>query len=101
VSRIRWTPQASTDLDAAYQYISRDSPANARALVIRLFTALDQLESFPQSGRVVPEFGMSELRELIRGSYRLVYRVRGETVELLTIHHASRPLPPDLKTGAV
>jgi hypothetical protein len=34
--------------------------------------AIEQLEDFPQSGRVVPEFGRPEFRELIRGSYRIV-----------------------------
>ncbi|MDP3772861.1 MAG: type II toxin-antitoxin system RelE/ParE family toxin [Gemmatimonadales bacterium] len=100
MSRIRWTVQASSDLDAIHEFISRDSPASARALVGRLLAAIDQLESYPQSGRVVPEFGNSAIRELVRGAYRVVYRLRGEGIELVRIHHAARPLPPDLTLSA-
>lgn len=99
MSRIRWTPQASSDLDSIHEYISRDSPASAQALVGRLLAAVDQLETYPQSGRVVPEFADSAVREVVRGAYRVVYRLRGEAVELLRLHHASRPLPPDLTSN--
>jgi toxin ParE1/3/4 len=96
VSRIHWTPLASEDLASIHQYISRDSTAAAQTVVVRLFAAIEQLADFPQSGRVVPEFGRPELRELVRGSYRIVYRVRDAGVQLIRIHHAARPLDPDV-----
>ena len=100
MSRIHWTPQASGDLDDIHEYVKRDSPAAATALVVRLLTAIDQLESFPQSGRTVPEFNNPLIRELIRGSYRIVYRLWQRDVQLLRIHHAARPLAPDLTSSA-
>jgi toxin ParE1/3/4 len=100
VSRIHWTPLASDDLAGIHQYISRDSTAAAQTVIGRLVTAIEQLETFPQSGRVVPEFGRPELRELVRGSYRIVYRVRDEDVQLIRIHHAARPLSADAAAGA-
>lgn len=100
MSRVHWTPQASKDLDAIYQYVSRDSPGYAAILVARLIVAVDQLEQFIESGRVVPEVGDSTLRELIRGPYRLVYRIRQGHAQVITVHHAARPLPPDLGSGA-
>ena len=100
MTRIRWTLQASSDLDAIYEYVSRDSPAAASTLVVRLLASIDQLEPYPQSGRAVPEFANPVIRELVRGSYRVVYRLREREVQLLRIHHAARPLPPDLETSA-
>lgn len=100
MSRVHWTPQASEDLDAIHAYISRDSPGYARALVARLIVAVDQLEAFPESGRIVPEVGDPAVRELLRGSYRIVYRVRDGDAEIITVHHAARPLPPDVGSGA-
>ena len=64
-------------------------------MVVRRFAAIEQLADFPQSGRVVPESGRLELRELVRGSYRIVYRVRDGGVQLIRIHHSARPLDPD------
>ena len=48
------------------------------------------LENFPLSGRVVPEFATDELRELIIGSYRMIYYVVSDKrIDILTIHHSS------------
>jgi toxin ParE1/3/4 len=96
VSRVHWTPQASGDLDAIHEYVSRDSPGYAAVLAARLIVAVDQLEQFIESGRIVPEVGDPMLRELIRGPYRLVYRIRDGDAQIVTVHHAARPLPPDL-----
>ena len=58
----------------------------------RLFDAAGRLELFPLSGRVVPEVGREDVRELIVGGYRVVYQVRGEEAEILAVTHAARPL---------
>ena len=100
MSRIRWTPQAGDDLAGIHEYLSRDSSSAALAVVARVFAAIEQLESFPQSGHVVPEFARPDLRELIRGQYRIVYRVLEGNVQLIRIHHAARPLGPDAAAGA-
>ena len=59
----------------------------------RLFDATQRLESFPLSGRVVPELDRSDVRELIIGEYRIVYRLWAETATLLTVFRSSRLLP--------
>ncbi len=100
MSRIHWTLQASSDLEEIFEYVKKDSPAAAVAVVTQLVTAIDQLESYPQSGRTVPEFDNPAIRELIRGSYRVVYRLWQSDVQLVRIHHAARPLPPDLVSSA-
>jgi plasmid stabilization system protein ParE len=51
---------------------------------------------FPLSGRIVPELGRDDVREIILGEYRIVYRVKGETVLLVTVFRSSRLFPPAL-----
>jgi len=96
VTAVRWTPQASDDLQAIYDFIARDSPHYAQLTVEDLLAAIDRLEQFPLMGRHVPERSREDLRELIKPPYRIVYRV-GEIVKILTIFRASRLFPRDLK----
>lgn len=44
----------------------------------------------PQSGRVVPEIKDPTVREVIQGSYRIVYRLIREEIHIITVHHAAR-----------
>ena len=57
--------------------------------------AVDRVAAFPHSGRMVPELGDPAVREIILGNYRLVYRRKARTVELLTVYHGSRLLDPN------
>ena len=49
----------------AAKYIARDKPAAARAWLEGIFDAVDRLEAFPQSGRMVPEIAAPEYREIV------------------------------------
>jgi addiction module RelE/StbE family toxin len=90
---VRWTPQALEDLEAIRLYVARDSVQYAALLVERLFNAVDRLEAFPESGRIVPEFQRRDLREVILGSYRIVYRLHAERAVILTVFHGARLFP--------
>ncbi|HLG16619.1 MAG TPA: type II toxin-antitoxin system RelE/ParE family toxin [Blastocatellia bacterium] len=94
---VRWTTQAQADLAAIRAFISQDSPHYAGVIVSRLIAATDRLVPFPESGRVVPEFGNSSIREVIQPPYRVVYRLVGrDEVHILTVHHSSRRFPQAL-----
>jgi toxin ParE1/3/4 len=94
VTEVRWTERAVEDLAAIKAFISQESPAYALAVVGRLYQAVGQLAQFPDSGRIVPEHARSEIRELVRPPYRIVYRRRPELVEILLVFRSSLPLPP-------
>lgn len=94
---IRWTEQAQSDLAAIHAFICQDSPHYASVTVRQLIAAVDQLSIFPESGRAVPEFEDPHVREIVRRTYRIVYRlVAGNQVHVLTIHRGSRQLPAQL-----
>jgi len=90
VARLRWTSQAIADLEAIGDFIARDAPSVAQVVARQLVEAVERLEVFPRSGRVVPEVGRDDVREIIFGSYRIVYVVNEEDVNILTVFHASR-----------
>jgi len=54
---------------------------------------VDRLRQFPASGRVVPERGDPTIREVLVGSYRIVYRLVNETAQVLTVFHGARLFP--------
>jgi plasmid stabilization system protein ParE len=75
------------------EYIAKDNPAAAEAWVISIFTKVERLASLPESGRIVPEINNANFRELIHGNYRIIYRIEGKTICILTIRHAKQLLP--------
>jgi len=94
MAEIRWTPQAADDLEAIYLFIARDSPKLADAFADRVLRATDRLAEFPRSGRILPELGIENIREIVVGNYRVIYRLHPESVQLLTVHHGARMLDP-------
>ncbi len=63
-----------------------------------VLAAVGRLANFPNSGRVVPEIKDPGIREILLGSYRIVYRVKGDLLELLTVYHGARLLDPSRLT---
>ena len=90
--KIIWTEYAVEDLRFIHEYISKDSKRYADRFIEKLFERVDQLESFPKSGRVVPEFNSDSIRELIEGNYRIVYKISSSQVAIIRVHHAARQL---------
>ncbi|MBI3683810.1 MAG: type II toxin-antitoxin system RelE/ParE family toxin [Acidobacteria bacterium] len=89
---MRWSPQAADDLEAICLFIARDARQVAAAFADRVLRATDQLAHFARLGRIVPEFGIESIREIIVGSYRVIYRTCDEDVQILTVHHGARLL---------
>lgn len=90
--KILWTEPAIEDLRNLHAYIARDSEIYASNFVQRIITAVDKLTNFPRLGRMVPEAEQEAVRELIYQNYRIIYRIKGELVEILTVLHGRRDL---------
>ncbi len=90
---INWTDFAVQDLQDIYAYIAKDSKYYADRYIDKLIERVDQLITQPKSGRVVPEFGVLTIRELIEGNYRIVYQINNSSsISILRIHHSAREL---------
>jgi plasmid stabilization system protein ParE len=66
------------------------APSYAAALIASISSSMDPITDFPMSGRVVPEFARSELREVISENYRIVYSVLAGDVFVLGVFHGAR-----------
>lgn len=89
-SKIYWTRQAREDLRAVRAHIARDAPATASAYTRKLRLSVGRLRQFPHSGEVVPEIGREDLREVLQGNYRVIYRVADRRVDILAVFHSAR-----------
>ena len=99
MAQVVWTGPAAEDLRQVHQFIARDSKQYASITVRRIRETVARLESFPESGRVVPEFPGGQYREVLVGQYRAVYRYLADRnqVRVLAVVHGSRLLPPLLE----
>ncbi len=95
---IRWTERAAGDLIAIGHYIAADNPTVARTWVEKLRQRAVKASKLPRAGRVVPEIGRDDVREVIQRKYRIVYRVVDDGIVVLTVFEGHRllgPLDPD------
>ncbi|WNF12882.1 type II toxin-antitoxin system RelE/ParE family toxin [Microcystis aeruginosa] len=84
------TETAVNHLSSIYNYISQNSPQYAQRLVERLTRRSEQIANFPFSGRLVPEFETEQIREVIEVSYRIIYYIKPEQIDVIAVLHAAR-----------
>jgi toxin ParE1/3/4 len=82
---VKWTDEALENLWKIEQYIGRNSPENAESFVNYLIEQGKTIALNPHMGRMVPEISNPEIRELIVKKYRIVYRVHGKEIKILTV----------------
>ncbi len=87
--KVYWTDTAEGHLDAIYDYIAQDSPEYAKRVVDRLTRRSRQIAEFPLSGRRVPEYDIDQIREIIEGSYRIIYYIKLDQIDVLAVIHGS------------
>ena len=76
------------------EYIALDKPGAAGRWADSVFRTAGRLKAHPESGRIVPEIGRAEVRELIQGAYRIIYRVEDERVLILTVRGSRQRFDP-------
>ena len=82
-----WTETAINHLSSIYNYISQNSPQYAQRLVERITSRSQQISQFPLSGRIVLEFKTQQIREVIEGSYRIIYYLKPEQIDIIAVVH--------------
>ena len=91
--KIIWSPLAIDRTTEITEYIAQDNPTAAIKWVNTLFEKVSLLKSSPKTGRIVPETHRDDIRELIYGNYRIIYRVDEKRICVLTIRHSRQILP--------
>jgi toxin ParE1/3/4 len=90
--KLFWTEPAIRDLRDLRDYIAADSDFHAADFIASIIIRAERLTAFPMIGRVVPEAQTENVREILYRSYRIIYRIVGERVDVLTVVHGSRDL---------
>ena len=91
-ARVIWSPQAADDLEQIVEFIARDSERYAAQVAADVIGAVERAADFPGAGRVVPELDDTAIREVFVYSYRIIYRVAGDTIHIAAIVHGARDL---------
>lgn len=87
--RVHWTETAQQHLEAIYNYIAQNSPVYAKRMIDRLTRRSMQISTHPFSGRTVPEYESEHIREIIEGSYRIIYRIKPDRIDVLAVIHGA------------
>ncbi|MDO8283267.1 MAG: type II toxin-antitoxin system RelE/ParE family toxin [Thermodesulfovibrionia bacterium] len=95
--KVHWTDNAEGHLDAIHDYIARNSLEYAKIVVDKLTRRSQQISLFPLSGRVVPEFDIEQLREVIEESYRIIYYIKPDQIDVLAVIHGAMNSMKDIE----
>ncbi len=95
-----WAPLAVERLEEEVRFIAQDKPEAARRWAEQLLEHLDRVAEFPRSGRMVPELGREDIREIVHGSHRIIFRIVDDEVRILTIRHVARLLDEEELKGS-
>ena len=98
MTRVIWSPRALDDLDAIEAYIAKDNPTAARRVVAKIVLRAKRIVLFPLAGGFVEEDDKQRYRQVLQGSYRVIYRYESaaNTAFVIAVIHAARLLDPDL-----
>lgn len=90
--KLRWTERAAADLASIRAFIEEEVGVPAAPILKSLILHAERITTFPNAGRVVPEFASESVREVIDRPFRLIYRVGDEAIDVLAVRHSRRLL---------
>ena len=86
---IKWSPRAKTRLLGCMRHIAEQSQDWPTVIRWRdsVYASVEQLETFPESGSAVRELNRADIRQVLVGDYRVIYRVKRKTLEVISVRH--------------
>ena len=73
-------------------YAEQQVPEVGERLVGEVVDQVERLSDFPETGRMVPEFGVAHLREIIHPPFRIVYRLEVNRIRIVRVWRSERLL---------
>lgn len=83
--KVIWSPLAVEQAQDIASYIALDKPSVAKQWIDEIFDSVTRLADFPESGRVVPEIKRKNIREIVQGNYRIIYKVTNNSINVLIV----------------
>lgn len=93
---VRWSYTSKADLLQIYNYIAKDSIYYAKKVVNDIVDKSEYIDLFPNIGRNLEEIDEVNVREIIVYSYRMIYRIVDDGINILTIVHCKRQLSDNM-----
>jgi plasmid stabilization system protein ParE len=88
--KIIWSPRAKKRTKEYGEYIAQDNIEAAEKWVAEIIEKVERIIEFPEQGRIVPEDGRANVREIFYKSHRIVYRITSKNILVLTIRHVKQ-----------
>lgn len=92
--KVIWAPRAVARAAEIAEYIAADRPGAAAAWVAQLFAKAATLGRHARRGAKVPELDRNELRQVLHGKHRIIYRIDPKRVVVLTVRHSRQQWDP-------
>ncbi len=90
--KLLWTKEALLRLEEIEEFISRDNPSVATEFVDKLISVAETIIHNPKIGRIVPELSLENIREILHKNYRIVYLVKKNSIDILTVYEGHQLL---------
>ena len=87
-------PEAHADLRAIRERRAEWTEQSAEELAQALLARIRQIRDFPESGRIVPEFQVQYLRELLEQGHRIMYELFPDKLEVFGVFHSRQDIRP-------
>ncbi|NLT51122.1 MAG: type II toxin-antitoxin system RelE/ParE family toxin [Ignavibacteria bacterium] len=94
--KVRWTRESLIRLREVKPYISKDNPQAAAKFLDKIINLAESIKENPEKGRIVPEITISNIRELLYKNYRIVYIIKKESIDILTVFEGHKLLEKDV-----
>ena len=88
--KIVWSNLAIDRLEEIIEYIAYDNPKAARKLAEKIFSKVEILSEYPERGRNLKEIRRKDIREVLEGNYRIIYKIEAKRIVILTIRLKKR-----------
>ena len=89
---VKWSLQSLEDLKEICTYIAQDSLYYAKVTNDKILELVDHLRHFPEIGKNVTESSDKTVKEIVYKNYRIIYQVKNQCVEIITLIHSRRIL---------
>jgi plasmid stabilization system protein ParE len=94
IAKLTWTDTGINSFTDIIEHIALDSIFYASNFGGKILKLIEKLEYFPDIGRIVPEYNILSLRELIYQNYRIIYKINNHSIYIIYIGHNAKLLPP-------
>ena len=99
--KIYWTKESLLNIQEIEEFISLDNPNAAIKFTDKLISLAEALIDFPNKGRIVPELSIDQIREILHKNYRIVYLIKKNSIDILTVFEGHKLLDKDNLTDQI